>query len=132
RHYAQVRPKSITAYLKHEPLLVYGDGQQSRDFTYVDNIVHGNILAMTAPDVAGKVINVANGSRTTLLQLIAYLEAFTKQRAEVQFLAPRPGDVRHSQADLSCAKTLLGIEPWVDVEQGLRFTLAYYVENMPG
>ena len=71
-------------------------------------------------------------SRTTLVQLIAYLEAFTKQRAEVQFLAPRPGDVRHSQADVSCAKTLLGFEPLVDVAQGLRRTLAYYVENMPG
>src|SRR5262249_627634 len=98
----------------------------------VDNIVHGNILAMTAPDVAGKVINVANGSRTTLLQLIAYLEAFTKQRAEVQFLAPRPGAVPHSQADLTSPTTLLGFEPLVDVEQGLRCTLAYYVENMPG
>ena len=130
--YAAVIPRFIMACLKREPLLVYGDGHQSRDFTYVDNIVHGNILAMTAPDVAGKVINVANGSRTTLLQLIAYLEAFTKQRAEVQFLAPRPGDVRHSQADVSCAKTLLGFEPLVDVEQGLRCTLAYYVENMPG
>ena len=128
--YAAVIPKFITAYLKHEPLLVYGDGQQSRDFTYVDNVVHGNILAMTAPDVAGKVINVANGSRTTLLQLIAYLEAFTKQRAEVQFLAERPGDVRHSQADVSRAKTLLGFEPLVDVEPGLQRTLAYYAQHL--
>src|SRR5262249_52424179 len=132
RHYAQVRPKSITAYLKHEPLSVYGDGQQSRDFTYVDNVVHGNILAMTAPDVAGKVINVANGSRTTLLQLIAYLEAFTKQRAEVQFLAARPGDVRHSQADVSRAKALLGFAPLVDVEEGLQRTLAYYTQCFQG
>ena len=118
--YAAVIPKFITAFLKHEPLTVYGDGKQSRDFTYVDNVVHGNVLAMTAPEVAGKVINVANGSRTTLLQLIAYLEAFTQQRAQVQFLEPRSGDVRHSQADVSRAKALLGFEPLVDVEQGLQ------------
>ena len=130
--YAAVIPRFIIACLKHEPLPVYGDGQQSRDFTYVDNVVHGNILAMTAPDVAGKVINVANGSRTTLLQLIAYLEACTKQRAEVQFLAARPGDVRHSQADVSRAKALLGFEPLVDVEEGLQRTLAYYTQFLQG
>src|SRR5499427_883283 len=118
--YAAVVPRFIMACLKREPLLVYGDGQQSRDFSYVDNVVHGNMLAMTAPDVAGQVINVANGSRTTLVQLIAHLEACTQQRAEVQFVAPRPGDVRHSQADVSRAKTLLGFEPLVDVEQGLQ------------
>jgi nucleoside-diphosphate-sugar epimerase len=107
--YAAVIPKFITAFLKHEPLTVYGDGEQSRDFTYIDN-----------------------GSRTTLLQLIAYLEAFTQQRAQVQFLAPRPGDVRHSQADVSRAKALLGFEPLVDVEQGLQRTLAYYQQHNSG
>jgi nucleoside-diphosphate-sugar epimerase len=127
--YAAVIPKFITACLQHEPLPVYGDGQQSRDFTYVDNVVHGNILAMTAPDVAGKVINLANGSRTTLLQLIAYIETFAQQRAQVQFLPPRPGDVLHSQADVSRAKALLGFEPLVNVEQGLQRTLAYYAHN---
>ena len=130
--YAAVIPRFILACLKGEPLPVYGDGLQSRDFTYVDNVVHGNILAMTAPDVAGQVINVANGSRTTLLQLIAYLEAFTHQRVEVQFFDPRPGDVRHSQADVSRAKALLGFEPLVDVEQGLRRTLAYYIQHLQG
>jgi nucleoside-diphosphate-sugar epimerase len=130
--YAAVIPRFIVACLNHQPLSVYGDGQQSRDFTYVDNVVHGNILAMTAPDVAGKVINVANGSRTTLLQLIAYLEAFTKQRAEVQFLAARPGDVRHSQADVSRAKALLGFQPLVDVEEGLQRTLAYFTQYLQG
>jgi len=128
--YAAVIPKFITACLKHEPLTVYGDGEQSRDFTYVANVVYGNVLAMTAPGVAGKVINVANGSRTTILQLIAYLEAFTQQRAQVQFLEPRPGDVLHSQADVSRAKALLGFEPLVDVEQGLQRTLAYYMQYL--
>ena len=127
--YSAVIPKFITACLKNEPLLVYGDGEQSRDFTYVDNVVHGNILAMTAPNVAGEVINLATGNRTTLLQLIAYLEAFTNQRACVQFLEPRSGDVRHSHADISRAKALLGFEPLVDVEQGLQRTLAYYMQS---
>ena len=130
--YAAVIPKFITACLQHEPLPVYGDGQQSRDFTYVDNVVHGNMLAMTAPDVAGKVINLANGSRTTLLQLIAYIETFAQQRAQVQFLPPRPGDVLHSQADVSRAKALLGFEPLVNVEQGLQRTLAYYAQSLKG
>jgi nucleoside-diphosphate-sugar epimerase len=124
--YAAVIPKFITACLHHEPLLVHGDGRQSRDFTYIDNVVHGNILAMTAPNVAGQVFNVAHGSRTTLLQLIDYLKALTQQPVQVQFLDARPGDVRHSQADISRAKTLLGFEPLVDVEQGLRHTVAYY------
>jgi nucleoside-diphosphate-sugar epimerase len=124
--YAAVIPTFITACLNHEPLLVYGDGQQSRDFIYVDNVVHGNLLAMTAPNVAGQVFNMANGSRTTLLQLIDYLKAFTQEPVQVQFLDARPGDVRHSQADISRAKTLLGFKPLVSVEQGLQRTLAYY------
>ena len=127
--YAAVIPKFITACLQHKPLPVYGDGQQSRDFTYIDNVVHGNVLAMTAPDVAGKVINLANGSRTTILQLIAYIEDFTQQRAQVQFLEPRSGDVLHSQADVSRAKALLGFEPLVDVKQGLQRTLDYYQQH---
>jgi nucleoside-diphosphate-sugar epimerase len=130
--YAAVIPKFITACLQHEPLPVYGDGQQSRDFTYVDNVVHGNILAMTAPDVAGTVINLANGSRTTLLQLIAYIETFAQQQAQVRFLPPRPGDVLHSQADVSRAKALLGFEPLVNVEQGLQRTLTYYAQCLKG
>jgi UDP-N-acetylglucosamine/UDP-N-acetyl-alpha-D-glucosaminouronate 4-epimerase len=128
--YAAVIPKFITACLQHKPLPVYGDGQQSRDFTYIDNVVYGNVLAMTAPDVAGKVINLANGSRTTILQLIAYIEDFTQQRAQVQFLESRSGDVLHSQADISRAKALLSFEPLVNVEQGLQRTLAYYMQEM--
>ncbi|GIX46167.1 MAG: UDP-glucose 4-epimerase-like protein [Candidatus Tectimicrobiota bacterium] len=128
--YAAVIPKFITALLRHEPLPLFGDGLQSRDFTYVDNVVHGNLLAMTAPEVAGQVLNVANGSRTTLRQLIAYLEELTGRRAEVAVLPPRPGDVRHSQADITRAKTLLGFEPLVDVKEGLARTLKYYQQRL--
>lgn len=127
--YAAVIPKFIMAGLNHEPLQIYGDGQQSRDFTYIENVVHGNILAMTAPDAAGQVINVANGSRTSLLQLIAHLEALTQQCLHVEFCPERPGDVKHSQADIGLAKALLGFEPLVDVEQGLQHTFAYYQQQ---
>ncbi len=130
--YAAVIPKFITALLKGEPLPVFGDGLQSRDFTHIDNVVHGNILAMTASEVAGQVLNLANGSRTTLLQLIAYLEELTGRKAQVAFLPPRPGDVRHSQADITRAKSLLGFEPQVDVKEGLARTLAYYRQALSG
>jgi nucleoside-diphosphate-sugar epimerase len=124
--YAAVIPKFITALLHGEPLPVFGDGEQSRDFTHVENVVQGNLLAMTAPDVAGQVLNLANGSRTSLRQLIAYLEELTGQRAQVEFLPERPGDVRHSQADVTRAVQLLGFAPQVDVKEGLRRTLVSY------
>lgn len=124
--YAAVIPKFITALLRGATLPVFGDGQQSRDFTHIANVVHGNILAMTAPDVAGQVLNLANGERTSLLQLIAYLEELTQQRAQVKFLPPRPGDVPHSQADVTRAIDRLGYRPQVDVKEGLQRTLTYY------
>jgi nucleoside-diphosphate-sugar epimerase len=124
--YAAVIPKFVTAILKGEALPVFGDGEQSRDFTHVGNVVHGNLLAMTAPKVAGAVLNVANGSRTSLLQLIAYLEDLTNQQAHIEFLPARPGDVRHSQADITRATHLLGFTPQVNVKEGLQHTLAYY------
>src|SRR4029453_2494121 len=81
--YSAVIPRFITALLQGDPLPVFGDGKQSRDFTHVENVVHGNILAMTAPDVAGQVFNLANGSRTSLLELIGYLEELTGQQAHI-------------------------------------------------
>ncbi len=124
--YAAVIPAFITALLQDQPLQVFGDGHQSRDFTYVANVVQGNILAMTAPHVAGQVINVALGGRTSLLELIAHLESLSQRRAQVTLLPPRAGDVKHSQADITRAKNLLGFETAVDVEEGLARTLAYY------
>jgi nucleoside-diphosphate-sugar epimerase len=124
--YAAVIPRFIMALLNNDLLPVFGDGEQSRDFTHVDNVVHGNLLAMTAPGVAGQVLNLANGSRTSLLQLIAYLEALTGRQARIDFLPARPGDVRHSQADVTRAQQLLKFTPQVDVKEGLRRTLMYY------
>lgn len=127
--YAAVIPAFITALLQDQPLRVFGDGHQSRDFTYVANVVHGNILAMTAPHAAGQVINLAPGGRTSLLELIAHLEGLSQRRAQVTLLPPRAGDVKHSQADITRAKNLLGFETVVEVEEGLARTLAYYRQN---
>jgi nucleoside-diphosphate-sugar epimerase len=128
--YAAVIPVFITALLQGKAIQVFGDGHQSRDFTHVANVVHGNILAMTAPDVAGQVINLALGGRTSLLQLIDQLEDLSQCRAQVNFLPARPGDVKHSQAAVTRAQELLGFETQVDVQQGLARTLTYY--QQPG
>ncbi len=127
--YAAVIPAFIKALLQDQPLRVFGDGHQSRDFTYVANVVQGNILAMTAPGVAGQVINLALGGRTSLLELIASLETLSQRLARVTLLPPRAGDVKHSQADITRAKNLLGFETAVDVEEGLARTLAYYRQD---
>ena len=124
--YAAVIPKFITACLEQEPVRIFGDGLQSRDFTYVDNVVHGNILAMTAAEAAGQVINLANGGRTTLLQLVGYLERIFGRHIPREFFPPQPGDVKHSQADASRAKALLGFQPLIEIEQGLERAVAYY------
>lgn len=127
--YAAVIPAFIKALLQDQPLRVFGDGHQSRDFTYVANVVQGNMLAMIAPDVAGQVINLALGGRTSLLELIAHLEVLSQCRVEVTLLPSRPGDVKHSQADITRAKNLLGFETVVDVEEGLARALAYYRQD---
>ncbi len=130
--YAAVIPAFITALLQGRPLQVYGDGQQSRDFTHVANVVHGNLLAMTAPAAAGKVINLALGGRVSLLELIEHLEGLTQCRAEVEFLPARSGDVKHSQAAVALAKDILGFETQVDIQQGLALALAFYQQTGNG
>ncbi len=127
--YAAVIPAFITGLLQDQPLRVFGDGHQSRDFTYVANVVQGNMLAMTAPNVAGQVINLALGGRTSLLELIAHLEQLSQRQAQVELLPPRAGDVKHSQADITRAKNLLGFETAVDVAEGLARTLTYFRQS---
>jgi UDP-N-acetylglucosamine/UDP-N-acetyl-alpha-D-glucosaminouronate 4-epimerase len=124
--YSAVIPLFITAMLAGRQPTVYGDGGQSRDFTYVANVVHGNLLAADAPHVAGKVLNVANGRNTTLLELLAALNSFLGTKIEPIFAPARVGDVRESLADISRARQLLGYEPKVDFEAGLRRSIDYY------
>jgi UDP-glucose 4-epimerase len=124
--YSAVIPLFITALLSGHRPVVYGDGQQSRDFTYVANVVQGNLLAATAPGAPGKTINVANGRATSLLQLLELLNEILGTAVTPDFRPPRPGDVKHSLADITRAQQLLGYEPSVSFEDGLRRSIDYY------
>jgi len=120
--YAAVIPKFIRLALRGEPLPVHGDGLQSRDFTYVDNVVEANLLAAEA-EVSGVALNVGAGARYTLLELVEHLQQILGRRLEVVHEPPRPGDVRHTQADVTLAARLIGYAPRVDFATGLARTV---------
>jgi nucleoside-diphosphate-sugar epimerase len=124
--YAAVVPRFIVRMLRGESPVIYGDGNQSRDFTFVDNVVHANLLAATAPGVAGEVFNIACGERHTVLQLVSLLNDVLDTAIEPVLAAPRSGDVRHSQADIAMAQERLGYKPTTDFEEGLRRTVDWY------
>jgi UDP-N-acetylglucosamine/UDP-N-acetyl-alpha-D-glucosaminouronate 4-epimerase len=126
--YSGVLAKFITQLLKGEEPTIFGDGQQSRDFTYVENVVKANLLACRAPakKVAGKVFNLATGSRIDLNETFRLLKRLTGYSGEVKYGAERAGDVKHSLADLTLAKKHLGYEPAVNFEEGLRRTIDWY------
>lgn len=124
--YSAVIPKFTTKLLAAEPLTVYGDGEQSRDFTYIENVVEANLLALRAKEAPGKVCNIGCGERITLKQLIQILEKITDAKARVEYAAAKPGDVRHSLADIGRAKAILQYQPKISVEEGLRRTVAAY------
>jgi UDP-glucose 4-epimerase len=124
--YTGVLSKFIAAYVRRETPTIFGDGEQSRDFTYVANAVSATLLACTATGVGGKIINVGVGERYTLNQTIALLNKIFGRQVSPRYAAPRQGDVRHSQADISLARQLLGYEPKVRFEQGLRQTVEWY------
>jgi UDP-glucose 4-epimerase len=124
--YSAVIPIFVSLMLRGKSPLVYGDGMQSRDFTYVSDIVRGNLLAADAEDVAGQVINVATGKQFTLLDLIASINLVLGTEIAPVFADPRPGDVRESLADISLARKLLGFEPEVSFSDGLARSIEYY------
>jgi UDP-glucose 4-epimerase len=126
--YAAVIPRFILAGLRGEAPVVFGDGEQSRDFTFVDNAVAGTMLAMRAPDVAGRVFNLACGERMTLNQTIAELETILNTKITAEYRPSRRGDIKHSLADISRARSELGYEPSVSFADGLRRTVAHYAE----
>ncbi|MBM3187136.1 MAG: SDR family oxidoreductase [Chloroflexi bacterium] len=126
--YAAVIPKFIKAMLRGESPVIYGDGEQSRDFTYVANVVEANLLAAAAPTADGAPINCACHTRITLNELVAHLNEILGTHAAPIYTDPRPGDVKHSFADLARARERLGYEPVVGFEEGLRCT----VEAMRG
>ncbi len=124
--YAAVIPRFITWALSGEPLEVHGDGAQSRDFTYIDNVVEANLLAANAPGVAGEMFNVGCGGRVSLLEIIGVLERILGRRLGRRHTARRPGDVLHTQADIAKAKRLLGYAPLVEFETGLGRTVEFF------
>ncbi len=126
--YSGVLAKFITQMLKGEPPTILGDGTQSRDFTYVDNVVAANLLACKADsgEVAGKVFNVACGRRTDLNQTCEILKKLTGYSGEVKYGPARAGDVKHSLADISKAQKHLGYQPKGNFEEGLSRTIAWY------
>jgi UDP-glucose 4-epimerase len=124
--YSAVIPLFITAMLSGRQPLVYGDGHQSRDFSFVANVVHANLLAADAPDAVGRTINAADGRSIDLLTLLDLLNRFLGLKIQPQFAPPRVGDVRESLADITLARKLLGYEPQVDFEEGLRRSIDYY------
>lgn len=126
--YAAVVPKFIKAMLKGKSPSIYGDGEQSRDFTFVENVVEANILACGKEKIAGEILNIGGGKRTTINQLAKLISRLLDKNVEPIYTNPRPGDIKHSLADITKARRLLNYQPQVDLEKGLRRTLKWYKE----
>jgi len=127
--YAAVIPNFITALLDNHPVTIFGDGEQSRDFTHVDNVVQANLLAMDAPGVTGKVYNVACGRKVTLNELVVELQELIGSDVQTIHAPARAGDVLHSLASLERARVELGYEPEVGLRDGLNRTIEHYREQ---
>ena len=124
--YAVVIPKFIHCIINDQPPPIFGTGKQSRDFTYIDNVVQANILAATTPGIKHEVFNVANGKDNTVLELVDALNKIIGKNIEPKFLPVRAGDVFRTLADVSKIKAKLGYEPKVDFKQGLRRTVDWF------
>jgi nucleoside-diphosphate-sugar epimerase len=126
--YSGVLSRFCTAFLEGTQPVVFGDGEQSRDFTFVANAVQANLLACEAPGVTGKVFNVGTGGRYTLNQTLEMLRQISGNPLEAKYDPPRDGDIRDSQADITLARELLGYNPTVEFPEGLRLTFEWYRE----
>ena len=124
--YSAVIPKFIDALLKGSPPTIFGDGEQSRDFTYIENVVQANLLAMSTEHLHGEAINIACGERTSLNQLLNVLKRILGSKLSPIYQEPRQGDVRHSLADIRRGKQILNYEPKVGIEIGLKKTVEFF------
>jgi UDP-N-acetylglucosamine/UDP-N-acetyl-alpha-D-glucosaminouronate 4-epimerase len=124
--YSGVLAKFCTAFLEDTQPVIFGDGEQTRDFTYVDNAVQANLLACEAPNVSGKVFNIGVGGRSSLNQTVTLLSNISGKKLEPKYEPARDGDIRDSQADISQAHEFLGYEPSVAFDEGLRRTFEWY------
>jgi nucleoside-diphosphate-sugar epimerase len=128
--YAAAIPAFVTAILKGEPPTIYGDGEQSRDFTYIDNVVEANLLAARAKKTKGEVINIACGQAVTVNEIIDMVNELLGKNVKPTYAAPRPGDVKHSLADITLARKLIGFTPMVQFREGLEKAIDWYRDNL--
>lgn len=124
--YSGVLAKFCTAYLEESQPVIFGDGEQTRDFTYVENAVQANLLACGAPNVSGKVFNIGTGARFSLNQTVELLSKISGKQLQVKYDPPRDGDIRDSLADITLARQFLGYHPQVGFEEGLGRTFEWY------
>ncbi|MBN1361612.1 MAG: SDR family oxidoreductase [Sedimentisphaerales bacterium] len=127
--YAAAIPAFVTAILKDQPPTIYGDGEQSRDFTYIDNVVEANLCAARAAKTDGEVVNVACGEKITVNEIIAMINEIVGKNVKPIYAPPRPGDVKHSLADITVARELIGFEPVVLFREGLERAITWYRDN---
>jgi nucleoside-diphosphate-sugar epimerase len=127
--YSGVLAKFCTAFLEKAEPVVFGDGEQTRDFTYIDNVVQANLLACEAPAASGKVINIGTGARISLNETLQLLREISGNDLPAKYDSPRDGDIRDSQADITLSRELLKYEPTVDFAAGMRRTFEWYKES---
>jgi len=128
--YAAAIPAFVTKILKNESPTVYGDGEQTRDFTYIDNVIHANLLAARAKSVSGQVVNIACGQRISVNQIIGLINQILGRNVPIQYQPTRAGDVKHSLASIDQAKAVIGYQPVVLFEEGLQKAIAWYRTNL--
>ena len=128
--YAAAIPAFVTSILKDKPPTIYGDGEQSRDFTYVDNVVEANLLAGRAKQTKGEVVNIACGEAITVNAIIDLINKNVGKNVKPKYVPPRKGDVKHSLADISAAKKLIGFKPVVSFKDGLKYAIEWYRNNL--
>ena len=128
--YAAAIPAFVTSILKDTPPTIYGDGEQSRDFTYVDNVVEANLLAARAKQTKGEVINIACGEAITVNAIIDMINKIVGKNVKPTYLPSRKGDVKHSLADITLAKKLIGFKPVISFKDGLKKAIEWYRVNL--
>jgi nucleoside-diphosphate-sugar epimerase len=127
--YAAVIPLFISSALAKKPLVVYGDGEQTRDFSFIANVVQANLLACEAEGIAGETLNVGGGAQTSLNQLVKELQAIVDTDLKIEYAEPRPGDVKHSLASIEKATRLIGYESAIPFGEGLRRTVEWFAST---
>ncbi len=128
--YAAAIPAFVTSILKDQPPTIYGDGEQSRDFTYIDNVVQANLCAARAKKTNGEVVNIACGEKVTVNEIIALINEMVGKKVVAHYAPARAGDVKHSLADITAARKLIGFEPVVLFRDGLQRAIAWYRDNL--